>query len=221
MTRGSGARDGAPDGEGAKMLLNRNRAIRKRSHGLAGLRRVAGVSLAMGVLGGCAASVPVDGPEQVSIRAPRAGFAANHLVVSTTAPVDTVSNGHGDQFTVVVYLFGPADQYPLPFWADGSFEFWLRDTRTGEEIMRWTFDTGQARSSRQLLQPGPAYLFDMSLIEAGGPGADVFPLKPIELLARFVAADGPVVESRPQDIRLGGTGRPRSTGGRAAGSGGS
>lgn len=168
-------------------------------------------------LGGCATSVPVDDENGATtrLRPPPAGTTASRVLVSSTVPVDTVGNGHGDRFTVVVYLFGPMDRYPLPFWETGSFEFVLRDARSGETMMSWSVAAEEARGSRQLLQPGPAYMFDLSLIEAGGMGADVFPVKPVELIARFrseSAGSGQVVEGRPHPIRLGGTGEVRGSG---------
>jgi len=173
--------------------------------------------LACGLLaGGCAGQRVVDDRE-TSLRPPPRGFAPNRVVLSSTVPVDTTASGHADQFTVVAYLFGPMEQYPLPIWDAGVFEFEVRDPRSGDAVARWSRGAEATRSARQLLQPGPAFIFDLSLIEVNGMGSDVFPARTFELVARFHAESGARVESRPQPIRLGGSGRGRGSG---AGSGG-
>ncbi|TVQ62328.1 MAG: hypothetical protein EA378_05255 [Phycisphaerales bacterium] len=197
--------------------MNRLQSVRRGCLGnglFAGWPRglLAGLAAAA-VLGGCATSVPVDEGEGTRLRPPPAGTTASRVLVSSTVPVDTMGNGHGDRFTVVVYLFGSMDQYPLPFWETGSFEFLLREPGAEEEKLRWMIPASEARAARQLLQPGPAYMFDLSVIEAGGPGADVFPAQSLELVVRFYGErTGLPVEGRPHPIRLGGTGEARGSG---------
>lgn len=134
-------------------------------------------------LAGCVADRPRTG---TSAPPPRSAPPQRVVPVADGRFVDTDANGYGDTNRVIAYVFADAG-YQVPMEADGAFTFTLVD-RAGKTIREWSFSRDQAAARRARLSVGPGFIFDLSLLEAGG--SDATEEQEGELVGAFAPASG-------------------------------
>lgn len=145
---------------------------------------------------------------------PARGTHPDTLALTADNFADTDGNRFRDTTSVIIYLF--AENHPIPFVAEGSFTF-LLETTNGQPIAEWRFDREQTAAALREFGPGPAYLFELSILKAdAGIGTDRIADREGELVATFAPAAAKGTEEprrvrrRGTPVQIGPTGRARS-----------
>lgn len=110
---------------------------------------------------------------------------------------DTDSNGYGDSLIVTAYLW--SDSYQLPVTAAGTFEFVL-EAAGGKQLGAWTIEPAAAAAATRQAAAGPAYVFELSLLERGG---DVVQVRTADLRGTFTPEEGRPLRARSVTMRVG------------------
>jgi hypothetical protein len=116
---------------------------------------------------------------------------ADRMVFSVgSKPDDTNNNGYPDTIRASVALF--SSQHPTALRNDGAFVFTLCPQGTiGEAdikpIASWRIEKDSPHRALTRTLAGPAYLFNLSLLDAGG---DRLPLDRADIICRFEPTDG-------------------------------
>ncbi len=120
-------------------------------------------------------------------------------------PEDTTGSGYPDLIRATVVLF--ATPHPMAVRGQGVFHFNLYPFGTaGREsatpIASWTIEGNDVTKAHAESYYGPAYQFQLSLLEAGG---DELPYTSADLRCTFVPDDGspPVRSEGVRSIRIG------------------
>jgi hypothetical protein len=157
---------------------------------------------------GCVA----DGPQPPPRSEPRALAVPAGLTVHTVVlaadryPADTDNNGFLDTFSVNVFLFPRADQFPLPIHVDGTMTFELLD-RDERPFVEWVFSVQEVRQARTRPLPGPSHQFQLSLLNQQ---TDRYNPTRTQLRATFTPVDGePIVANGRPTIKIGPTSERR------------
>jgi len=175
---------------------------------------VAALSLTVALGAGCQTTITdssgrrVSRPEPTRVGPAPAGTRARQMMLVAGVPNDSDGNGFPDTVPVVVYLFAPVDEYPLPLIEPGEFRFELTD-RSGERVGLWSFSEALTANSAQELPPGSGYVFGLRM----APGVDRRRNEPAALTAVFTASsDGrTVTSSGSATVRIG-AGNPGAAG---------
>lgn len=149
---------------------------------------------------GCVTEGPPPKPKPQPAPEQPAGLTPDRILpMAGQVMADTDRNGYVDSLSLTVYLF--ARGYDPAISGDGSFEFELRGP-DGEAIHTWVVDAAEARASIKSYPPGPAYQFDLNLLDRAG--GDELARQRAELWSRFIPASGAPIESRsPLTLTLG------------------
>lgn len=150
-----------------------------RSRGIPALLAAAiAVSLGQGCVPDNRPKVTIDPPKE-----PR----PTRLVMTTTHPRDVDGNGYPDTLTTRVHLFEAEGGFPLAVTIPGWFKFDL--ISKGKTVASWTIDAEQTAARLVPDAVGPAYVFELSLLEGGR--TDRLDTETIDLRCSFYAvADG-------------------------------
>lgn len=142
-------------------------------------------------------------PKPREIREPPGLRPDTLLVNATPFPVDADGNGFADTLTVSVFLFPPANQHPIPIYADGTFDFTLR-ADSGELLAEWTLSGERVERAKVRPLTGPGYIFDLDINEVA---SDRIGTNNGALRCAWIGTDGERVEVRgPTIVRIGRTG---------------
>src|ERR1043165_2151281 len=139
----------------------------------------------------------------VSDQAPRAqstpdSARPNDVVLVVPSFEDTDGNHYRDRTRLVAYIYAESTRYPISMKADGEFEFKL-ENGAGKTLATWHFDRYQTREAMRKLAPGPAYVFDLSLLDVG---TDRLADTEADLLATFTPFKGDPIP-RSEERRVG------------------
>ena len=117
------------------------------------------------------------------------------------------NNGHPDTIRASVSLFSL--QHPTAIVQEGTFVFTLfgrgeRSSPQPRTVAQWRVATDSPRAVRARTLAGPAWLFELSLLDAGH-GNDVMPMERADLVCRFEPADGsePIHSAGVRTIQIG------------------
>lgn len=116
---------------------------------------------------------------------------ADRMVFSVgSKPDDTNNNGYPDTIRASVALF--SSQHPTALRNDGAFVFTLcPQGAVGEAevkpIATWRIERDSPHRALTRTLAGPAYLFNLSLLDVGG---DRLPLDRADIICRFEPLDG-------------------------------
>ena len=120
---------------------------------------------------------------------------AERMVFSVgSKPDDTNNNGYPDTIRASVSLF--STRHPTALHQEGSFVFGLYPQGTvggleSKPIASWRIEKDSPNRAITRTLAGPAFLFNLSLLEAG-PGGDRLPLDRADMVCRFEPLDGSV-----------------------------
>jgi hypothetical protein len=109
-------------------------------------------------------------------------------------PDDTNNNGYPDTIRASVSLF--STRHPTALHQEGSFVFGLYPQGTvggleSKPIASWRIEKDSPNRAITRTLAGPAFLFNLSLLEAG-PAGDRLPLDRADMVCRFEPLDGSV-----------------------------
>lgn len=119
---------------------------------------------------------------------------ANRMVFSVgSKPDDTNNNGFPDTIRASVALFSTL--HPTALRQEGTFIFTLYPQGTVGEteiqpIATWRIERDSQHRALTRTLAGPAYLFNLNLIDATGVGGDRLPLDRADMICRFEPLDG-------------------------------
>ncbi|MEL7472373.1 MAG: hypothetical protein AAGK04_03580 [Planctomycetota bacterium] len=112
---------------------------------------------------------PVAGTPKREVRRPTPDATPTRLVLAVDSRASD-SNGDGVHETILVtaYVFADPRRFDTPYWPEGSFEFRASST-TSDEVpdARWRHSPEATSQARARFGPGPAFVFALSLDEAG------------------------------------------------------
>jgi hypothetical protein len=136
--------------------------------------------LLLPALSGCVA----DTPRNVNIPQPEHSRPAK-LVLSSTYPRDTNSNGYPDSLAARIHLFEDEGGFPLSLAADGTFHFELASPK-GKTFASWSIGGDDAKRAMIRDSVGPCYVFELSLLADGK--SDKIDAEKVDLHATFTPA---------------------------------
>ncbi|MEO0483339.1 MAG: hypothetical protein AAF138_06910 [Planctomycetota bacterium] len=135
---------------------------------------------------------------------PPDAIASGMVMAVGSRATDTDGDGLGETILLTAYLFADR-RYNMPYWPAGGFTFVATPTGSSgpdREVARWVFTPEQAEASRARFGPGPAYVFQMSLMEPGIPAA-ARRAEALEVRGWFDPVAGPRVSAgREVTVRL-------------------
>jgi len=161
------------------------------------LASASGLLLAILLLGGCQTETIARGVSRPLPAAPHdappvpAGAEVNRIVFMVgSKPLDTDANGFPDRIDTTVTLF--SYPHPTPLWSDGQLVFSVfvkGEARLDDAtpIVEWSFEGDELERSRAVSQVGRQYRASLSLYKTG---TDRLPFGEVDVICRFVPADG-------------------------------